>query len=187
MRQPKVAHRYAKALFDLAVERGELETVKGDLDGIRALDSAELTAVWMSPVIQGEKKQKVFAALLDGKVSRTTSAFFNLLFKKGREIAINEIYGAFEGMYRQHHKIKLVEITTAAPVTPEVSQYILDKMHNRERFADVKLEVTNKVDESIIGGFILHVDDLLYDASIRHDLQVIKKQFVENMYIHKIR
>lgn len=82
MRQPKVAQRYAKALFDLAVERGEVERIKEDLEGIKALDHGELRAVWMSPVIQGEKKQKVFSALLEGKVSPTTTAFFNLLFKK---------------------------------------------------------------------------------------------------------
>jgi len=38
-----------------------------------------------------------------------------------------------------------------------------------------------------VGGFVLHVDDVLYDASIRHDLQVIRKQFIENMYIQKLR
>jgi F-type H+-transporting ATPase subunit delta len=47
--------------------------------------------------------------------------------------------------------------------------------------------VTNKIDAAIVGGFVLHVDDVLYDASIRHDLQVIRKQFIENMYIQKLR
>jgi F-type H+-transporting ATPase subunit delta len=187
MRQPKVAQRYAKALFDLAVERGELEIVKDDLEGIKAIQNDDLRAVWMSPVIQGEKKQKVFAALLDGKISKTTSAFFNLLFKKGREIAVSEIYNAFDEMYRRHHKIVLVDITTAAPVSEDVTTYILEKLHNRERFANVTLKVNNKVDADIIGGFILQADDLLYDASIRHDLKVIKKQFIENMYVQKLR
>lgn len=187
MRQPKVAQRYAKALFDLSVERNELETVKGDLDGIQSLDNEELRAVWMSPVIQGEKKTKIFSALLDGKVSATTTAFFNLLFKKGREIAVNEIVDAFNAMYRKHHNIQIVEITTAAPVTPDVYQFILNGLKERPRFSKSTLQVVNKVDESIIGGFVLHVDDALYDASIRHDLQVIKKQFIENMYVQKIR
>lgn len=187
MRQSKVAQRYAKALFDLALERGELETVKADLDGIRSLDSDHLRAVWMSPVIQGEKKQKIFTALLEGKVSNTTTAFFSLLFKKGREVAVNEIYGAFDDMYRRHHKIMVVEITTASPVTAEVNDYILDRMNSGERFAGMTMQVNNKVDQNILGGFIFQVDDLLYDASIRHDLQVIRKQFIENMYVQKIR
>jgi F-type H+-transporting ATPase subunit delta len=48
------------------------------------------------------------------------------------------------------------------------------------------IELHAKVDASIIGGLIVQVDDQLFDASIRHDLQVIKKQFIENMYISKI-
>jgi len=187
MRQPKVAHRYAKALFDLAVEKGELESVKIDLDQLKALNNSELNAVWMSPVIQGDKKQKIFAALLDGQVNVITSAFFNLLFKKGRELALNEMYGAFHAMYRKHHNIQVVEITTASPVTPAVNQFILDKLKERPAFKNSTLQVSNKVDESLVGGFVLHVDDLLYDASIRHDLQVIKKNFIENMYIQKLR
>lgn len=187
MRQPKVAQRYAKALFDLAVERGEVERIKEDLEGIKALDHGELRAVWMSPVIQGEKKQKVFSALLEGKVSPTTTAFFNLLFKKGREIAVNEITDAFMVMYRKHENIQLVEITTATEPSAAMNSFILEKLRSRPRFATSKLEVINKVDDSIVGGFVLHVDDLIYDASIRHDLQVIRKQFIENMYVQKLR
>ena len=90
-------------------------------------------------------------------------------------------------MYRRHHNIQLVEITTAAPVTQEVNDFIVSKLKHRPRFAHSTLEVTNKVDEAIVGGVIIHVDDVLYDASIRHDLQVIRKQFIENMYIQKLR
>ena len=187
MRQPKVAHRYAKALFDLAIEKGEIEAVKVDLDNIKALNNPELNAVWMSPVIQGDKKQKIFAALLNGKVNAITTAFFNLLFNKGRELAIGEIVSDFESMYRRHHNIQVVEITTATPVPETVNQYIVGKLKERPRFKDSKLQVTNKVDDALVGGFVLHVDDLLYDASIRHDLQVIKKNFIENMYVQKLR
>jgi F-type H+-transporting ATPase subunit delta len=187
MRQPKVAQRYAKALFDLAVERGELEEVKRDLDNIKNLNNSELTTIWMSPVIQGDKKQKIFAALLDGKVSAITSAFFNLLFKKGREVALNEMNIAFNEMYRRQHNIRIVEITTASPVTQGVNDFIVGKLKERPAFKNATLQVTNKVDDALVGGFVLHVEDLLYDASIRHDLQVIKKQFIENMYVQKLR
>jgi F-type H+-transporting ATPase subunit delta len=44
-----------------------------------------------------------------------------------------------------------------------------------------------KVDESLIGGFVIQIDDELFNASIKHDLEYIKNQFVENMYIQKIR
>lgn len=90
-------------------------------------------------------------------------------------------------MYRKHENIQLVEITTATEPSAAMNSFILDKLRSRPRFATSKLEVINKVDDSIVGGFVLHVDDLIYDASIRHDLQVIRKQFIENMYVQKLR
>jgi F-type H+-transporting ATPase subunit delta len=100
---------------------------------------------------------------------------------------VSEIRFAFEEMYRAHHNIHLVEITTAAPASAEITEYLTAKLKTGERFRDANLQITNKVDESIVGGFILHVGDKLYDASIRHDLAVIKKQFIENMYVQKLR
>jgi F-type H+-transporting ATPase subunit delta len=187
MRQPKVAKRYAKALFDLAVETGQLEKVKEDIETVLAVDHSEFNAVMMSPVITGEKKEKIFAAVFDGKVSDLTKSFFNLLFRKGREISVKEILLAFGGLYRQHHNISVVEITTAGPVPDAVNVVLRDKLKSMPRFKDSTLQLTNKVDDSIIGGFVLHVEDLIYDASIRHDLTLIKKQFIENMYVQKLR
>jgi F-type H+-transporting ATPase subunit delta len=187
MRQPKVAKRYAKALFDLAVETGQLEKVKDDIQTIQGVEHGEFNAVLMSPVITGEKKEKIFAAVFEGKITELTRSFFNLLFKKGREIAIKEILRAFGDLYREHHKISIVEIITATPVSEAVNLVLRDKLKGRAKFKDSTLQVTNKVDENIIGGFVLHVEDLIYDASIRHDLAVIKKQFIENMYVQKLR
>ncbi len=187
MRQPKVAKRYAKALFDLALETGQLEKVKDDIETIRAVDHAEFNAVLMSPVITGEKKEKIFAAVFQDKVTDLSKSFFNLLFKKGREISIKEILLAFGDLYRQHHKISVVEIITAEPVTESLNLVLHDKLKGLPRFKDSTLQVSNKIDSNIIGGFVLHVEDLIYDASVRHDLAVIKKQFIENMYVQKLR
>ncbi|MFZ9660868.1 MAG: ATP synthase F1 subunit delta [Chitinophagaceae bacterium] len=187
MRQPKVAQRYAKALYGLAVETAQLEEVKKDLDAIRAIQIDELRIALMSPVIRGDQKIKIFAAIFGDKVSKLTTAFFNLLFNKGREVAMNEILDSFDMFWRQHHKIEVVEITTALPVDDTMNNYIKSKLNVLDQYKDRTLEVKSKVDESIIGGFIVQVGDLFYDASIRHDLQVIKKQFIENMYVQKIR
>jgi F-type H+-transporting ATPase subunit delta len=49
------------------------------------------------------------------------------------------------------------------------------------------IELKEKVDASILGGLVLQVDDKLFDASIKHDLQFIKKQFIKNMYVSQIK
>jgi F-type H+-transporting ATPase subunit delta len=187
MRQPKVAQRYAKALFDLALETNQLEEVKLDIDAIRSLKNQEMETVFMSPVIQDDKKVKIFNAIFEGKVTKLTSSFFSLVFRKGRMINITEILVSFDAQYRVHHRIVIVDITTAVPVDDEVLTYIQSKMQVLPRFKDSKLEMRAKVDEVIIGGFVLQAEDILYDASIRHDLFVIRKQFIENMYVQKLR
>jgi F-type H+-transporting ATPase subunit delta len=83
--------------------------------------------------------------------------------------------------------IEIVELTTAVPVSDEVKANIVSNFSKMPEYASKTLVVKEKVDESILGGFLAQIGDQLYDASIRHDLQAIKKQFVENMYIQKIR
>jgi F-type H+-transporting ATPase subunit delta len=187
MRQPKVAQRYAKALFDLAVETNQLEKVKSDLDTVRGVNSEELLMVFRSPVINEDKKISIFESIFSDKVTQLTSAFFKLVFRKGRTIALPEILDAFFAMYRHHHRIRVIEVTTAIPVEADTLQFIKERMLKLPRFKDAELQMQSKVDEDIIGGFVLQADDVLYDASIRHDLMVIKKQFIENMYVQKLR
>jgi F-type H+-transporting ATPase subunit delta len=187
MRQPKVAQRYAKALFDLALETNQLEKVKDDIETIRGVKNEEMLIVFRSPVINEEKKISIFEAIFDNKITKLTSSFFKLVFRKGRMIALPEILASFDAQYRKHHKIQIIEITTAIPVNEDILTYIQTKMQGLPRFSESKLEMKAKVDETVIGGFVLQSDDILYDASIRHDLSVIKKQFIENMYVQKLR
>jgi F-type H+-transporting ATPase subunit delta len=143
--------------------------------------------VFKSPVIQDDKKIRIFDAIFESSITRLTQSFFNLVFRKGRMIAISEILESFDAQYMAHHRIEIVEITTAVPIGGEVLTYIQSNMQKLPRFKDSKLDMRSKVDELIIGGFVLQAGDLLYDASIRHDLMVIKKQFIENMYVQKLR
>jgi F-type H+-transporting ATPase subunit delta len=187
MRQPKVAQRYAKALFDLALETSQLEVVKNDIETIRGVKNEEMLIVFRSPVINEDKKISIFEAIFDDNISKLTSAFFKLVFRKGRMIALPEILESFDAQYRAYHRIQIIEVTTAIPVGEDILLYIQDKMKDLPRWKDSKLEMKSIVNESVIGGFVLQSDDILYDASIRHDLMVIKKQFIENMYVQKLR
>ncbi len=187
MRQPILAYRYAKALFDLAVEAGQLETVRKDIEVIRSVEHPDLRLALLSPVIRGERKMKIFDAVFKGKVSSLTQSFFDLVFRKGREIVFPEIVNSFHEQYRNYEGIVILQITTSAPISDELKEDILNRFQARPRFQGKKLVMEHKVDENIIGGFVAQTDELLYDASIRNDLRYIKKQFLENMYVMQIR
>jgi F-type H+-transporting ATPase subunit delta len=186
MRQTKVAQRYAKAIFDLAVETSKLEEVKNDFELIQSVQNKDLHLMLMSPIVKGEKKIAIFEAVFSKHIQPITSSFFKLIFSKGRSVAINDIINAFIEKYRIQKGIKLVELTTAVEVSKEIQGNISEVLKENSLLKGKSIELKTKVDSSIIGGLIVQVDDKLFDASIRHDLQVIKKQFIENMYISKI-
>ena len=186
MRQTKVAQRYAKAIFDLAVETSKLEEVKQDFDLIQSVQSKDLHLMLMSPVVKAEKKIAIFEAVFSKHIQPLTQSFFKLIFSKGRSVAIQDIISAFIEKYRLQKGIQLVELTTAVEVSNEIKNTISAVLKENKLLKGKSIEMRSKVDASIIGGLIVQVDDRLFDASIRHDLQVIKKQFIENMYISKI-
>ena len=187
MRQPKVAQRYAKALFDLSLEKGQLDEVMNDLNKIIGVKNQELELYLSSPVIKGEKKTAVFEMIFSKHLTPLTLSFFKLVFAKGRSIAMAEIMEAYAEMFRKNKGIQVVQMTTALPISNDLKQSIMKSLTDIQMLKDKKIELKEKVDESIIGGMVIQIEDKLFDASIKHDLQFIKRQFVKNMYIKDIR
>lgn len=187
MGQSKVAYRYAKALFDLALETGKVDEVHADLNTIQQANQNELKSILGSPVIGSEKKTAIFEAVFAQHVQPITISFFKLIFHKGRSVAIKDIIEAYFDKYRIHKGIKVVEMTTAVAVSDQVRQSIVKELQQNKMLSGKSIELKEKVDASILGGLVLQVDDKLFDASIKHDLQFIKKQFIKNMYVSQIK
>ena len=187
MPNPRLAGRYAKSLIDLSVERDQLESVYSDIRYLGDLMrlSPEFVTLLKSPVISGDKKQKVIDALTSGKIGNTTSSFSHLLISKGRESFLPDIVFAFIEQYKVIKGIHSVTLTTAVPISEDVKKSIIQKIKEVGNMNEVELETL--VQESIIGGFILEADGRRVDVSIAYDLANIKKQFANNDFIYRIR
>ena len=187
MLNPRLATRYAKSILGLAIERSELETVYNDMEYLHLLSKVnkEFVMVLKSPVINPDKKEAVLAAVTKGNISELTHSFMKLLLRKGREMNLPEITTAFISQYKEYKQIYTVKLTTATPVSEEVKQEIVNKVKSQTNMKNI--ELTSVVDEDIIGGFVLQIGDTLVDASIAYDLNAIKKQFLNNDFIYKIR
>jgi F-type H+-transporting ATPase subunit delta len=187
MLNPRLAGRYAKSIIDLSLEKGQLEAVYADMlylyDLMRKSD--EFITILKSPVIPGDKKQKVLDALTAGKINPITAAFNTLLIKKGREGFLPDIVQAFIEQYKEYKGIHIVTLTTATPVGDDVKTAIINKIKQVSQMKEVELETL--VEEKIIGGFILEADGRRVDASIAYDLANIRKQFENNDFIYRIR
>ncbi|MGI8951396.1 MAG: ATP synthase F1 subunit delta [Chitinophagaceae bacterium] len=187
MPNPRLATRYAKSLIDLSTEKNQLEIVYNDMQYLQAVckQSREFVNLLRSPIIKADKKHHIIDAVIKNNVSKLTALFIKLLVDKSRESDMPEIVNAFITQYNEMKGIHKISLTTAAPVSDELKNNIISKAKSEADLNSVELET--KVDENLIGGFVLEFNNKLVDASVLRDLKDIKKQFNKNVYIHQIR
>lgn len=179
----RISSRYAKSLLDLARERNELDTVLKDIEFFNEVTkNRDFYLLLKSPIVKTEKKLAIFKVIFEGKFSKTTSAFFDIILRKGREMYMPEIAADFIGQYKDLHRISTVILTTAAPLNEASLNDIKEKLLASNITMD-KLDIVTKIDPSIIGGFTIEVGDKLYDASVIHKLDKLKKEFGSNQYV----
>lgn len=187
MPNPRLAGRYAKSLVDLSIERGQLEQVFADMQWLQAVckSNRDFVNLLRSPIIKADTKQKIVAAVTNGKIGELSNAFITLLISKGRESNLPEIITAFIDQYKVKRGIHTVKLTTASPVNEETKNAIIAQVKKASGFDQIELE--EKIDPDIIGGFVLQMGDKLVDASVSYDLKNISRQFDNNDFIYKIR
>ena len=188
MLNPRLAGRYAKSLIDLAVEKNALEQVYDDMLLLQNIfkNNREFVTIMKSPVILPGKKEDIFRAVAQGgRISQFTTLFFQLLIRKSREASFPEIVNAFIDQYKVKKNIQTIKLTTAKPVSDEIRQEIVRKVQAQS--PNKQIDLKTEVKEDLIGGFVLEMGDTLVDASIAYDLKAIKKQFLNNDFIYKIR
>lgn len=187
MFNPRLSYRYAKSLVDLSDELKKLDEVRNDMVFLDKIikGSREFKVMLSSPVIKSDKKFKIISAVTKDQLSEITSTFIKLLCSKNRESNLPEIVHSFLEQYNVKKGLHSATLTTAAPISSELAESFKKKIKDASSFKHLELET--KVDESLIGGFVLEVEGKLVDASILRDLNDVKKQFANNDYIHKLR
>ena len=187
MNNPRLAGRYAKSLIDLATEQNQVDAICADMKFLQRIckSNPDFVAVLRSPIIKPDTKGKIIESILNSQVSKLTSAFVTLLVRKGREINLPEIVNAFIEQFNKIRNIHRVKITTAVPISEELQNAIVTKVKSSTSLQNIELETAVK--DELIGGFVLEMGGNLVDASIQRDLKDIKKQFMDNHYVHKLR
>lgn len=171
-----VASRYAKSLLDLAQEQGQLDAVKGDVESVISVltSNSELLAVLKNPIIKGDKKRSILGSIFEGKISPVIVSFFYILVNKGRASILLDVAQEFVREYNEAKGIVNASVTSATALS-EANLAELQKTIEEEVKAQVILK--NKVDASLIGGFLVRVGDRQMDASIAGKLNKLEKHF----------
>ena len=169
----KVAQRYVKSLLGLAVEQGALEQVHEDMLLFSRVCESSRPFVMMlrSPIVRHEKKREVLHKLFENKVSKLTFSIIDIITRKNREPLLPAIADEFHNAYNDFKGIGKASVTTAAPLDDKLRNEInsiVKKLSNKSQ-----IELDQKVDESLVGGFVLNVGDRQIDASFEiHRLTV---------------
>ena len=184
MIETKVSRRYAKSLLDLANEKGALEEVNRDMKLIHTVgvENHDLELMLISPVIHSDKKQNVLHQVFAGKLNALTLAFIDIVIRKGREKYLMQIAKEFGGQYRQFKGIQSAEIISAVGLDDNLRRQVYDIVKNSTKS---EVELTEKVDNKLIGGFILRLGDKQFDASVASSLRKLTQTFASNPYIKK--
>jgi len=187
MQNPRLASRYAKSIIDLALEKGQVDAICNDMKLLDTVckTNADFVAMLRSPVIFADKKIAIVKEVFGNNINVITSAFVSLLVEKGREENLPEIAVAYVTQYNEMKKIKLVKLTTASAIQPEMRSMFEKKVAGFMPDHSVAFETA--VDEHLIGGFVLEVEDKLFDASILKGLNDIRAQIIDTSYVSKLR
>ncbi len=186
MSAQKVATRYAKALSEIAIEKGKLDRVCEDVNTFNeVLKNRDFALMLKSPIIKSDTKWKVMQKLFAGKYDDLTMTFFDILLRKKREHYLAEIASEFINMYKDTKRISTVKLTTAAKLSDDAVKNI-HKVLSDSPATYENIELITKIKPELIGGFIIEFEDKLYDASVAHKLNALKKEFKDNLYISQI-
>lgn len=175
--ESRVAVRYADALISLAQEQSKLEQVKEGIDTVQSTidENRDLKLFLKNPVIPSEKKAEVLKSLFEGKVDALVSNVLNLVCAKDRADVLEDITYAAAKQYEEIQGVQTAVVRTAFAIDEELRTSFAKKVQSISGKTKVKL--TEIIDESLIGGFILQVDDKQIDTSIASQLKQLKLTF----------
>ena len=172
--QSRAAIRYAKAMYDIAVEENFINEVYKDMSLIKGLygDSLDFNSLLSNSQINYQDKKKAILSLLENS-NTITEKLIDLLIHNKRVSIIGDIAISFIQLYNKHNDIKEATVITASPINEDLKSIILSKIN----ISDPKsISLTNIIDSSIIGGFIIRFDGKEYNASVKQNLNNLKKE-----------
>ncbi len=175
----RAAIRYAKAVLQKAEEDNTQNVMFGDMQSVKATidGSKELRNMLQSPIIKAEDKKEALLKIFSNQ-SDLTKNLIRVLVVNQRLAILGGVAESYVNLYNEAQGVKVAEVTTAIPLTSELKDTVLAKV--KELTGSTSVTLNNIIDTTIIGGFILRVGDLQYNASIANKLNRIKREFTLN-------
>ena len=174
----RAAIRYAKAVLNLATEQNAAEAINEDMKLITESISAsdDLKHMLQSPIVRSSDKKAVLTKVFKN-ANAETHKLFDTLIENKRLAILNDVAASYTNLYDHLRGSQVAKVTTAVPLTDELRTKVSAKV---KELTGKDAELENIIDEGIIGGFILRVGDIQYNASIANKLDKLKREFTLN-------
>lgn len=170
--------RYATALIDYAENSKSQDVVYKD--AVQLADSfattKELGVALENPVLSKEDKKKIILTASGGKISSVFLTFIDLILKNNREAELHSIVLKYKDLYRKKNNILHGKLTTAVAVDKTTEDKLVSLV---EKKVNGTLELEKIIDPTILGGFLMEIDSVRWDASIKNQLNRIKNEYIE--------
>ena len=169
----EIAQVYSRSLFEVAKEHGKLDRIRDELAEFAAAleQNRELAVFFFSPYFSTEEKENgLRRAIVDA--DPTLVNFLELLIEKHRMPVMFRIRRHFDELWKRENKKIDVTVTSATALDPEVVKQIGKEI---EEQTGQSVELSSRVDDSILGGLVLQVGNMVLDASIRNRLEKLRK------------
>ena len=173
----KVSYRYALSLLETAEEKNILETVAESIQLIKNTlqENSNLQRILENPVVKPYSKISILEEIFKSKIDSDTMNFIRFVVHKNRENFLPGILENFLELFDAKLGIVNVTVKTAFEFDDEQKRLLKDKM---EKYLNKTTRIGYLLDENIVGGFVAKIGDTVYDASIKHQLELLKKQFL---------
>ena len=176
MKQSRAAIRYAKAMYSLSEENDSSDLVYNDMLFFISFSISDLdfNQMLLSSVVKSNDKKKIISSLLKTS-TKITNDLITLLGVNNRLTIFIDIAQSFRQLYELNNNMSKVLVVTALPMTQQIKERVLSKINQITKKNTV---IENRIDKSILGGFILRYEDKEYNASLLNKLNSIKKELV---------
>jgi F-type H+-transporting ATPase subunit delta len=173
-----LAATYANALLELTTEPGEAETVGQELADLRTIlrDDRMAMAVLNDPALGDTERQSLLDRVFQGRVSPLMMKFLHVLAEKGRLGLLIAIAGAYQDLLDKRAGKVEVDATVAFRLDEATFESVRQRIGGALK-KDVVLH--QYVDEKILGGMVLRVQDKLIDGSVRTQLAAMRERILE--------
>jgi len=177
MKGTRASLRYAKAALGFAEQSGVTDKVAADLKAIKTvfLTEKELQTAFATPMLSPSAKQELLNQLFPNACQQTNE-LFSLLALNNRIGLLLSFCEKFLELYTLQKGEVKATVTTAIPLTAELEVQILKRA---KELSGKEALLENKIDPSIIGGYILKIGDMQYDASLSNQLKALKTTLIQ--------